>query len=203
MNQSKSWHDIAKTKDKYIAIYPAEKGSSEWISSGQQEAQEILKLKKDGDLVLEYGCGTGRILDHLPGAHGVDIVSEFVKECNERNIPAWLVSEYPHKADLVFSLTVFIHMNKADSEVALEWIYDHLNEGGMAYIQAPIYQQEHDPNSWIDVGTWTREHFVKVCHRCGLEVLETNESSGSFSYDNIGKAHHKYQILKKPRKILL
>lgn len=201
-----TWIEASETKDRYVAIHPSGNDPAKWEQSGKGAAHvvdHILSTKYPGvKSVLDYGCGTCRVLKHLPQSkyelHGVDIAPNFVKESKEMGFDCKLLGDCHEQYDAVFSLTVFIHLNKVDGKKALQYCYDHLKPGGIALIQAPIYDVEKDPETWTHVGTWGLERFKKVCREIGFELLDIRGSKGHLNYERLGVNHGHYQQLKKP-----
>ena len=194
-----SWHEIAKTDKADWYIHPSG-GSIDYETSGIQSAKEVQSHLKKGAKVLEYGCGNGRILRHIEARKvGVDIVPEFVEQAKQIGLNAELISEFKFEAefDLVYSITVFIHMTKEQCKEALRNIHNALKVGGVALLQIPVYEHDKEPNSFIDVGVWKEEQLREAAKEIGFEVVELHTNKGAFSYDYIGSNHEKLQILKK------
>jgi len=196
-----SWIEAGKSVNAKVYIHPSGWSTELYKSSGKETAKMIQKYIKTGEKVLEYGCGNGRLMRHLTDCklRGVDIVPEFVNECIKEGLDATLIKEYDFNGDLdvIYCITVFIHLSKQDGKEALINICKGLKVGGIALLQIPIYDENKDPNCWIDVGTWTEELLRKTCDEIGFDIVELHKNSGAFSYENIGENHDKVQILKK------
>ena len=197
-----SWIDIAKDAQKAKeSIHPSGVNLEKYNVSGKSSASEIQQFLPKPHKVMEYGCGTGRILKHIKYCErvGVDIVPEFVEECRKEGIEAHLIKDYAFNGDcdIIYAITVFIHLSKIDGMIALENISKGLKVGGVALLQIPIYDVEKDPNSWIDVGVWTEQLLREACDKVGLEVDTLYLNPGTFSYSNIGEHHDSIHILKK------
>lgn len=196
MSDVHNWIDAGKSYRANRYIHPSGDVSDEaYWASGRKDAQKIEQAIGDADTVLEFGCGNGRILralDH-PKAYGVDISPELIAGLNN----ACLVSEFNKTVDAVFSLSVLIHLTRHQAVEALQWIYEHLNEGGKAYLQIPVYDLGREPNSWIDVGTWSPLEFATLVSQVGFKIVEMHVSPGSFSYANIGPNHNEFHVLVK------
>jgi SAM-dependent methyltransferase len=191
-----SWFDAGKSKEANGYIHPAGNISEdEYWASGRDDALIVQQKIGNADSVLEFGCGNGRILKNLcyREIYGVDISPELVKGLDS----ACLVSEFSKTVDAVFSLSVFIHLKRHEAIEALQWIYDHLNPGGKAYLQIPIYDTDREPESFIDVGVWSRDTFVDCVSRIGFKIMEINASNGAFSFEAIGSNHNQFQVLSK------
>ena len=188
-----------------FVIHPAGlQGNDEWQKTGLENCNyTINELNlKSHETLLEYGCGNGRILKHFnklhnSNAYGVDIVPQFVKEANSLGCDAYLLEDFKLKVDKVYSLTVFIHLRMLQARTALLYIYEHLNDGGYAYIQALIYNKDKDAKNFSDMTCYTEETFRSLAEECGFEVIELFTNDGDIDNGEYGINHNKYQILKK------
>lgn len=199
----KSWLDASKCKNADEIIHPSGKDKVQWIETGKRDSKKItslIEMYPEIETVLEYGCGSGRILNHIYGyrTYGVDICPEFVRRCKEMKLDVHLLEDFELKVDAIFSYTVFIHLTTKEKFDALKYCYEHLRSGGYLFVQLPLYNSAREPESWTHVGVWTMDDMVKACRNIGFEIIELHGSRGEFSYDNLGKNHGAYQILKKP-----
>jgi SAM-dependent methyltransferase len=203
-----SWIEIAKTPKGLVYIHPSGYDEQLYNESGRDSGKEIQKYIKTptsiiGNYykVLEYGCGTGRIMRHVKECvlEGVDIAPEFVEACNKNGLKAKEIKDYKFEedCDIIYSITVFIHLSKKDALVALKNIHKGLKKGGLALLQIPLYETNKEPNSFIDVGSWTGELLREKCKEIGFSIESMYANTGTFSYENIGVNHNKLQILKK------
>jgi cyclopropane fatty-acyl-phospholipid synthase-like methyltransferase len=194
-----NWKDAPNTGKGDYYIHPSG-GTESYKTSGKASAEQVSKYLKKGQKVLEYGCGNGRIMRHISyECEGVDIVPEFVQQANDEGMKASLIKGYDFKPvfDVVYSITVFIHLSKEDGKKALQNIHKALKPGGLALLEIPIYEKAKDPNAWIDVGTWTEKQLRDVCDAIGFEVVELHTNKGEFTYNNVGPNHAALQVLKK------
>lgn len=187
----RGWSAASASGQINAAIHPAGGQSLEaYIESGKQDAQKVIAYLKPEDTVLDYGCGNGRIMAFIPNkVIGVDIVKH----------EPWVITpdEFQGTVDVIFSLSVFIHNTQATGANILKWMYKHLNKGGKALVQIPIYDKHRDPGGWIDVGVWTEEQLRKAASDAGFKVVEVYTNPGEFSYSAVGKNHGKFQVLEK------
>jgi ubiquinone/menaquinone biosynthesis C-methylase UbiE len=121
--------------------------------SGRREADIVWKaLPRSDAVVLEIGCGLGRIMQHLAGSyrevHGIDISSKMVEQGARRL--AHLENLHFHHGngydlepfanesfDLVYSALVFQHMPKT---IAYNYLLEArrvLRPGGLLSLQVP------------------------------------------------------------------
>jgi len=197
MNSIKSWKDTENTS---IHIHPSGDSERNYFITGLESAYYISKIldypynKK----VLEYGCGNGRIMKHLQALdiHGCDINPKYISKAKEQNLKCDLLENFnENDFDICYSLTVFIHLNLEDSKTALKYIHKKLKKGGLAYLQIPIYDTNRRGNSYIDINTMSYDTFKTTVEEIGFKIIEYHTSPGSFSFNNIGINHNKYQIL--------
>ncbi len=203
-----TWNEWFQAEKKYFSeadknwvIHGSGRDPEEWEKSGQENAEYTLGLMeaKDNETILEYGCGNGRILKHIhPNkCYGVDIVPDFVKECTDSGLNAYLLEDFHEKVDKVYSLTVFIHLKHHQAEEALNYIHKHLKEGGKAYLQVLIYQKDKDSKNFSDMTCYKKQTFEKMAERCGFKVLKLWENEGDIDAGDIGEHHNKYSIFQK------
>ena len=189
------WQDVGRLENANIYIHPSANISNEaYWASGEYDAA-IIQCRIDAGSVLEFGCGNGRILKNLYyfELYGVDICPELIDGLEN----AYLVSDFHKTVDAVFALSVFIHLKREEAKIALKWIYDHLKDGGKAYLQIPIYDKDREPESFSDVGVWSEESFVNSVKSIGFTIDELYTNSGEFSYSNVGINHNLFQVLSK------
>lgn len=192
----KTWHDWRQvSSDPNPLIHPSGKFGT-YEQQGAQEAKELLTLIPDitTKKTLDFGCGNGRLLRHLPSVYGVDIVADFVAEAQKYTDKAFLCDHLlDTDFDIVYSISVFIHLSDEDTKVALQYIHKRLKPGGEAYLQIPVYETHTSPRDFIDVRTWTVDTLLNLCEEVGFECDELWTNNGSFSYTDVGPNHHRLQ----------
>lgn len=196
MSDAQNWIEAGKSDRANGYIHPSGDISEEaYWESGRKDAQQIQWAIGDAGSVLEFGCGNGRILRHMAysNVYGVDISPELIAGLEN----ACLVSEFTGSVDAIYSMSVFIHLQRHEAVEALQWIRNHLTESGKAFLQIPIYDTDRDPNSFIDVGVWSATEFVKLVSEAGFKIMEMHVNSGVFAYDNVGPNHNALQVLIK------
>ena len=205
MSGTTTWKDY-KNNDRTFEdlIHPSGVNEEDYFKSGLESAK---KIKKDCFLehsltILEYGCGNARILKHLQdyNIYGVDLVQDFLDDGIKNGIKNLYNIETPlnEKFDIIFSYTVFIHLNNEDTINALKYIYDHLSDYGRAYLQIPLYDlgTNHDGN-FICVRTWTIGDLMPILHKLGFIVESFKVSNDKFDYNKIGEHHEEFMVLTK------
>jgi ubiquinone/menaquinone biosynthesis C-methylase UbiE len=111
-------------------------------------------------VVLEYGCGVGRVLEHVEATRriGVDVAPGFLKEAERRGIETLLTDgihiDLPDDSvDFVFSVMVFQHINRAAHPERLAELRRVLKSGGGAWLQFPESEEYYHNASY----TYSRE----------------------------------------------
>ena len=196
------WLELGNDPEAKQIIHPSGVDIEQYNKSGLGNAKTIQDFIPKPFKVMEYGCGTGRILRHIKDCEkvGVDIVPEFIEECKSEGIDAHLIKDYNFNGDcdIIFAITVFIHLSKKDAMIALENIYKGLKVGGLALLQMPIYDKDKEPNEWFDVGVWSEKSLREACDKVGFEVDTLYMNPGEFDFiTNIGEHHDSTHILRK------
>jgi SAM-dependent methyltransferase len=185
------WKRAAATSEIDARIHPAGFVKEDYDASGRLDAERVMKYVKPTDYVMDYGCGNGRVLKHIPNRKiGIDAVPQLAQAAGG------LTPDMFHdKVDVVYSISVFIHNSYESGANIIRWLYDHVNEGGLLLLQIPIYEVAKDPGNWIDVGVWTEKMFMDAVE--GFKVVELKTNPGAFTFERIGANHHEFQILRR------
>ena len=130
-------------------------GSTEesFEEAGRRDADRLGRLAPPGALVLNIGCGIGRVEKYLAPRvgemHAVDISGEMIARARARlaglpNVfvrevsPIEFLAAYPaDRFDLVFSLLVLQHLEKEDAFLYLEDARRVLRPRGVLFAQFP------------------------------------------------------------------
>lgn len=211
-----AWEQAATTDQVQLHIHPSAKGGDEgYDASGESAARDLVEL---GSLYLgdrwpdirmaDFGCGDGRVSKFLAGEvaelWGIDASPSMLELYGER-VPGsqTLCSDGTGdalknlKADLIFSLAVFIHHSTSDGRRMVRGLTDGLKSGGFLALQIPCYDEKREGASWIDVTVWTEQMLADCARSMGLQVVEIHKSPGAFSYEAIGLNHHRLQVFRK------
>ncbi len=170
----------------YQKFYDVE--TSHWWFSARRKIiyyviRNILKLKEKS-AVLDFGCGTGGVLDILTdeyttyGADTSELAIDFCKQRNLQNIISiqelQKEKKYENMFDLITVLDVIEHID--DDVSALKDIYPLLKKNGCLFITVPAYQFLYGP---YDVLTQHKRRYIKknlekVVTLAGFEVVRTS-----------------------------
>lgn len=171
---------------------------------------EIIKPNKDL-IILDFGCGTGRVTEHLAKFYGkiiaVDISNGMINKLNSLNITNIepyisngldLIGKIPpvHGA---CSYICFIHNKKSDVEKIFLQIRDAIYPPhGLFACDLPCYEYDSkEPDNWTDVGVWSPEEIRTLANRTGFNIYKLFTNKGRFSYSNIGSNHSELQVFEK------
>lgn len=148
------WNQEAKVKDVDVRMHDA------WLST-EEELKAILQGIKNPKMIIEIGCGTGRLLIPIakkyPKANvlGVDISEEILKEAKTRaKFIKNLDFEYTqgrgfsreYKADLIYCVTVFQHIDEDGVRTWIKEVAKSLEKWGVLRFQF-IEGTEREPFS--------------------------------------------------------
>jgi ubiquinone/menaquinone biosynthesis C-methylase UbiE len=197
----KFW-DQAASVDSIRAIADQDTPESFEVS-GRREADVLWEVLPEPDAaVLEIGCGTGRIMQHLAGryreVHGIDISSDMVEQGTRRL--AHLANLHLHHGngydlepfadesfDLVYSALVFQHMPKT---IAYNYLLETrrvLRPGGLLRLQVPnllddaqFLQFNHFVQPWYvehpyPMYFWTPAEVVQLVTKAELRIEALDE----------------------------
>jgi len=131
-DHNKTWDQMARTSALY-AIYATE-DQQKFERGGIEDAQLIAQWVTSDSIVLDVGCGIGRIemlaqararLAGIPNVHLHHTTATDLSCLGTETV------------DLAFSLLVLQHIEKEDAYLALREIHRVLRPGGIAYLQFP------------------------------------------------------------------
>lgn len=205
----KTWDDVARTEKRSVAIHPTGDDWEAYERSGFEGALEVMKIARAykinlcSSVVMDYGCGDGRVARHLAGRCdlvGFDTSEEMIDAFHTvvRGGTADTGAEFDvfdGAIDLVYSFAVWIHHSYVDGARMLKELAAAC-PGALLALQIPIYDVPREPENWTDVGVWTKVQMEAACAEAGIEILELHTNPGVFAYDRIGPNHAKLQVLR-------
>ncbi len=147
-----AWNKAARN-DAHDAILTGSTPES-FESTGESDAGMIRRyLPERGAIVLNIGCGVGRVekylAPHVAQMHAVDVSGEMIARALERlagltNVSLreigndeFLRSFESDRFDLVFSFLVLQHLSKEDAYLYLRDAFRVLKPGGVLFVQFP------------------------------------------------------------------
>jgi SAM-dependent methyltransferase len=138
-NPKTFWDNISLQKNWREYILPKRTDES-FEEEGKKQALEIQQFIDLDDIVLEYGCGIGRILKYIKAKKkvGVDICGTYIEKAKkDKTSQYYLVGECKEKADFIFSLSVLQHNNSKERIKIIQDIKNLLKTNGRALISFP------------------------------------------------------------------
>ncbi|MDP3724278.1 MAG: class I SAM-dependent methyltransferase [bacterium] len=174
-------------RDLYATLYDIEERHWWWKCTRELFLHQIQRATDlRGKHILDAGCGTGMVLEHLQKlvgkngrAEGVDMSAEAIHFCTQRNlrgITQGSLTKLPYEKetfDLVTSFDVIEHIQ--DDKRALAEIARVLKKGGWAAFNVPAYQwmwTGHD-TSVYHYRRYTRTVFEHTLQSCGFSIVRS------------------------------
>lgn len=175
-------------------IHPLPVDSAEWWALGEAQAAQVDAYAKPGDLVIDFGCGYGRLSIPLERAGyivlAVDASQAMLDGLAERaaaagvdvghvrsdgfDLPELVDDLIGEKAAVVISRAVLIHHDYAGVEAIVTLLANVLRPGGHLIADWPISDHPRERARWVDVTTWDPHERLKVADAAGLELVEDN-----------------------------
>lgn len=164
-------------------------------SLGMVDAQRIVPLLEKSSVVLDIGCGVGRIEKYLwPYCHlihSVDVSDRMISVARKRlegikNISFFRMSATDLRIlkdesyDLCFSFHCLQHMEKEDAYRSLNQIFRVLKPKGIGYLHFPDFSSEtyfslfKQQNHWNDrsrVRSYTISELRKIMRDLGFNII--------------------------------
>jgi ubiquinone/menaquinone biosynthesis C-methylase UbiE len=161
------WDMLAITeKGAMDAVYFGVTDKREFDLSGKKDADRLSKSVTINDVVLDIGCGLGRVEKYLAGGcreiHGLDVSKRMISRARKRlrwvgNVQFYKgngrdLSAFPNgKFDLAFSLYLFQHLEKEDAVYYLFEAYRVLKPNGKLFFNVPNFlADEHFKTTFIN-----------------------------------------------------
>uniref|UniRef100_A0A7C3UAZ6 Class I SAM-dependent methyltransferase n=1 Tax=Geoglobus ahangari TaxID=113653 RepID=A0A7C3UAZ6_9EURY len=197
-NYGRTWDLYALSKNSAIkAILTSAENEEMFDRKGKEDAEKLMKFIEPDSIVLDLGCGIGRIEKFLAPfckeIHGVDVSGRMIKlakkrvkegnvffhKTNGRDLSIFS----DNKFDFVFSLLVLQHLAKEDAFYYLLEIHRVLKPGGKAYLQFPNILHEDNLREFIDYAKkyrvrsvakmryYTKDEVEKFLEAAGFEIL--------------------------------
>lgn len=182
----KSWDHADPTR-----IHPTREHESEsaYWASGVTQAAHIARHIPDGGMVVDFGCGDGRLTYPL-ARMGFDVIAVDASKamltrlrdgCGETEFRSLQsdglnLGDKVKGADVVIARAVLIHHSHADVERLVHALTAAIKPGGLFIADWPT-GVHHERIDWIDVTTWRTEHRLQVATDAGLVLVEDSKPS--------------------------
>jgi 2-polyprenyl-3-methyl-5-hydroxy-6-metoxy-1,4-benzoquinol methylase len=173
-------------------IHPLPVDSAEWWALGEAQAAQVDEYAEAGDLVIDFGCGYGRLSIPLARAGydvlAVDASQAMLDGLDDRakragqHIDALLSDgtelldivdhAIGRRAAVVISRAVLIHHSYADIERLVTIMASVLRPGGILIADWPTAAAPRERTNWTDVTTWHPHHRALVAARASLEPVD-------------------------------
>ena len=161
----RNWDLLGRNEDKVIWHILNVKDKDNFDLKGEKHANELKGFIEPNSVVLDLGCGIGRIekflAPHCKEIYGVDVSRRMLKLVKKNVIYENVhvhknngrdLSIFPEKKfDFCFSIAVLQHIEKEDAIFYLMEIYRVLKEGGKAYLQFPNLLCNRNIRSFLDM----------------------------------------------------
>jgi ubiquinone/menaquinone biosynthesis C-methylase UbiE len=156
LDAHRDFWDLAARVDSRNAI-AADSDEDSFRASGRAEAEALRRFVRSGDTVLDIGCGTGRVMEHVGpycrDVHGIDISQRMVELGRERlahlpNVHFHLGNGYDLAGfgdgsfDVVYSIVALQHMSRT---VAYNYLLESnrvLRQDGVLWFYVPNLLRE-------------------------------------------------------------
>jgi SAM-dependent methyltransferase len=179
------------------AVLRGVKNETEFWSSGKDIAEKLRKFIDKNSIVLDVGCGLGRIekylAEHCKEIHAVDISSRMIKFAKEylkgyENVFFYVnngkdLRIFPdEKFHFCFSILVLQHLEKEDAFNYIEEIHRVLKPGGKVYLQFPNFLSEKVFRWFVDYAKKGSRHVSRVR---GYTVPEVEKIMNAVGFTNL------------------
>jgi len=124
---------------------------AQFLEVGKRGAEELMwampRAIEAEDVVLDYGCGCGRIARHfafVKNFHGIDVDASAIRWCRRHLHGTYDVRRFPPENiafTIVYAVSIFTHMDEPEQDEALAAIHGALAPGGIFI--ATLHNPEH------------------------------------------------------------
>jgi ubiquinone/menaquinone biosynthesis C-methylase UbiE len=180
----------------------ADTDEASFQSSGRAEAEALRRFVRPGDTVLDIGCGTGRVMEHLAPAcrevHGIDISEVMVEQGRARldhlpNVHFHLGNGYDLATfgdgsfEVVYSIVALQHMARPVAYNYLLESHRVLRPGGVLWFYVPNLLREdgfaafhHFSQPWFvahpyPMNFYTPQEVARLVVKAGFWLEDLND----------------------------
>ena len=159
-NPKEFWNRISKQSNWRDYILP-KRDTETFYMEGSLEAMRLnICYELKDKTVLDYGCGIGRMADHMAKRCkryiGIDVCNDFINKavsnCIHPNVSFYELDKYKDKGevDFVFCLMVMQHNSEENRMEIVKNIHSYLKDGGKAFIQFPnIFSDYYNETDFV------------------------------------------------------
>jgi len=137
-NPIKWWNTVSEKSNWREYILP-KRNDEEFYEEGKKQADRLSRFYKYDDIVLEFGCGIGRILRYIKASRkiGLDICSKYIEIAKEEDKTSEYYTYFDEEVDFIYCLSVMQHNTAKQRLKIMEKIKELLKTGGSAFISFP------------------------------------------------------------------
>ena len=187
-NYERTWDLYAMTKRGAMReILTGVEDEEIFDQRGKEFADELRKFINPNFVVLDIGCGIGRLekflVPYCKEVHGIDVSKRMIKLASERvkgrNVFFYKtngrdLSIFPdNKFNFVFSIIVLQHLAREDAYRYIEEIYRVLKQNGKAYLQFPNLLHDDNIQNFTDYARKYRNISVAKIRYYTKEEVQT------------------------------
>jgi ubiquinone/menaquinone biosynthesis C-methylase UbiE len=184
--------------------------------TGEEDARRLLKFVDSSSVVLDVGCGIGRVMRFVAPRckeiHGVDTSALILrrartelrdlKNCHFCRYDFAKFDGFPAGSfDLIYSFYTLQHMEKEDAYICLLRIHRLLKPGGVTYIQFPDFVSDHFFalfQKYALMGSrygararfYTRPEIEKLFEGAGINLLEYIKENENVFVTGVKSSEH-------------
>ncbi|MFZ2071227.1 MAG: class I SAM-dependent methyltransferase [Halobacteriota archaeon] len=174
---------------------------------GKEFADELKKFIEPNSVVLDVGCGIGRVekflVQYCKEIHGIDVSGRMIKLGKKRlkeinnvffhKTNGIDLSIFPdNKFDFVFSIIVLQHIAKEDAYIYISEIFRVLKPNGRAYLQFPNilhddnlkecieYAKKYKNKSVAKMRYYTKEEVQTMLEVAGFKIVNMDANRDIF-----------------------
>lgn len=180
---------------------------------GQQDAERLKPFLHGDAVVLDLGCGIGRVMKyvapHCAHVHGVDISWAMLRHARSnlkgrrnvslhRNNGKDLREFADHTFDLVYSFLMLQHLEREDMYIYLEEIYRVLKPAGWAFLQFIDLRSETGTQWFVSYARHRSRHAARVRPIASCEVEWLLDLVGFIDLDLSREERFLYAAARRP-----
>lgn len=188
----REWDWLGRNENKAVKHILTVEDRATFDLRGEQFTNELKRLIEPNSVVLDLGCGIGRIEKYLAPyckeIHGID-VSENMLKLAKKNVVYGNVhfhknngrdlSIFPdEKFDFCFSIATLQHIEKEDALFYLMEIYRLLKKDGKAYLQFPNLLCDDNLRSFLDISKQKYRSIARMRYYTAAEIEKIMEAIG-------------------------